>query len=314
MNIVVLDGKTTNPGDISWEPLEKLGNLTVYDDTPPEQLISRAKDAQAIVLNRCKLTEEVFSALPQLKYVCTLATGYNTIDCKAAAKRGIIVCNVPNYCSHTVAQQAFSLLLSLCSAIPTQTALVADGKYTEAVEESIRVPMTELKGKTMGILGMGSIGQEAARFAKAFSMEVIFANRSKKEVEGCRQVDLPTLFQESDVISIHCPLTEDTTGLVNASLLSLMKPTAFLINTARGAVIQEQDLADALNRGILAGAGLDVLSQEPPAPDCPLLTAKNCLITPHVAWSSREARQRLITIVGKNLESCLAGSPQNQVN
>lgn len=316
MNIVVLDGGTTNPGDLSWEPLEQLGQLTVYEETPPDLVKQRLRNAQAAILNRISLGKDLFSKLPELRYVGTLATGYNTIDTNAAREYGITVCNVPHYCEGAVAQHALSLLLCLCNKVQRFSDLTKSGHWEEAVRESYGslIPV-ELSGKKLGILGYGSIGQKMAGLGNALRMEILLYSRTRKPApEYCRWVDLETLFRESDVVSLHCPLTSETCGLVGEHLLSLMKPTAYLINTSRGAVVKEDALAAALNRGILAGAAIDVLSQEPPAADHPLLKAQNCLITPHVAWATREARARLIEMVAENLQCFQKGQPQNVVS
>lgn len=316
MNIVVLDGGTTNPGDLSWEPLERLGRLTVYGQTPQGLAVQRLEDAQAVILNRLSLGREEFSRLPKLRYVGTLATGYNTIDVKAARERGITVCNVPHYCEEAVAQHALSLLLCLCNKVQRSAGMVRDGHWAQAVEEShLSLSPVALAGKRLGIVGYGSTGQRMAALGLALGMEVLlFSRREKQAPAGCRWVGLETLFQESDAVSLHCPLTEETRGLVGRKLLALMKPTAFLINTARGALVDELALAEALDQGRLAGAGLDVLTQEPPEPGTPLLSAQNCVITPHVAWAAKEARERLIRIVAENLRCYQEGRPQNVVS
>lgn len=316
MRIVVLDGGTTNPGDISWEPLASLGDLTVYDDTPQEEAAARAKGAQALVLNRIKVTEEFLDSLPDLRFIGMLATGYNAIDTAAARQRGVTVCNVPGYCGDMVAQHALSLLLCLCENVHRYSSLVRDGEWGKSLALNAGgAPLFELAGKTLGIVGFGNIGRKMAGLGLALGMKVLVYGRTEKAVpEGCKWVDLPTLFRESDGVSLHCPLTPETHHLVNRELLSLMKPTAFLINTARGGVVDSAALAEALNAGRLAGAGVDVLEQEPPAPDDPLLSAKNCVITPHLAWASREARIRLVDTVAENLRRFLAGDPQNVVN
>lgn len=316
MNIVVLDGGTTNPGDLSWEPLERLGNLTVYHETPSQLVLERLQNAQAVILNRNVLGREEFSQLPQLRYVGTLATGYNTIDTQAAREFGITVCNVPHYCETSVAQHALALLLCLCNKIQRSSDLTRAGHWTQAVEESHQSLLpVELAGKTLGLVGFGSTGQRMAQLGLALGMEVLLYSRTQKPApEGCRWVDLETLFRESDVVSLHCPLTEETRGLVSRERLAMMKPTAFLINTARGAVVDEAALAQTLNKGRLAGAGVDVFTQEPPAPDHPLLGAKNCVLTPHVAWATREARERLIETVAENLQRYMEGKPQNVVS
>lgn len=316
MNIVILDGEAANPGDISWAPLEALGDLTVYGDTPRGLILPRAKDAEALIVNRSALDRETLEQLPKLRFIGTLATGYNTIDIQAARERGIPVCNVPFYCAETVAQHAFSLLLCLCGNVHRYSELVRAGRWTEAVSlNQGACPLFELTGKTLGILGYGGIGSRMAALGLALGMKVLLHSRTPREAPaGCRWTELEELFTESDAVSIHCPLTPETRGLVDKRLLARMKPTSFLINTSRGPVVNSRDLADALNAGRLAGAGLDVLSKEPPEPDDPLLTAKNCVITPHIAWASKEARERLVRAAAENLRQFLEGSPQNTVN
>ena len=316
MKIVVLDGGTANPGDLSWEPLASLGELTVFVETPQELVLPRLENAEAAILNRVHLGREEFSLLPRLSYVGTLATGYNTIDTVSAREFGITVCNVPHYCERAVAQHALALLLCLCNKVHSSNQLVRQGRWAQAVEESHRSLLpVELAGKKLGLVGFGSIGQAMAELGLALGMEVLLHSRTEKTAPaGCRWVDLAALFRESDVVSLHCPLTDATRNLVDEKLLALMKPTAFLINTARGALVDEAALADALNRGALAGAGIDVFSQEPPSAKHPLLSAKNCILTPHVAWASREARKRLIQIVAENLQHFASGSPQNVVH
>lgn len=314
--IVILDGGTTNPGDISWGPLEALGEVCVYEETPASLTLSRAKDADALIVNRVVLDRDILGQLPRLRFIGTLATGYNTIDGTAARALGVTVCNVPFYCVETVAQHAFSLLLCLCGNVHRYSEMVRAGKWDEAVAMSHgSLPLFELTGKKLGILGYGNIGACVAKLGLALGMEVLLCSRTVKEAPaGCRWTGLKELFQESDVVSIHCPLTVETRGLIDRQLLFQMKPTAFLINTSRGAVINSLDLAEALNSGKLAGAGLDVLDQEPPPPGHPLLSAKNCIITPHIAWASREARERLVKTVAENLKGFLEGHPQNVVN
>ncbi len=294
--------------------METLGELTIYDDTPYEQIVSRASDAEAVILNRCVIDRPLLSRLPKLRFLGTLATGYNSIDIKAARERGIPVCNAPDYCTDSVAQHTFSLLLSLCGHCEGQSRNLKENGWKAAEHTAMLNPIPELSGKIFGILGFGSIGQAVAKIALAFSMKVIYFNRSLKSFPGCTQVSLKELFQKSDVLSIHCPLTDETRGLVDKALLSSMKPNSLLINTARGAILREEDLAEALNEGRIAGAGLDVLSEEPPKKEHPLLSAKNCILTPHIAWSSKEARQRVIEIVADNLKSFLSGQIQNIVN
>ncbi|MGN0479145.1 MAG: D-2-hydroxyacid dehydrogenase [Hominenteromicrobium sp.] len=316
MKIVILDGGTTNPGDVSWAPLEEIGTVAAYDATPAELVTARAQDAEAVIMNRIVMSRAVMDALPKLRYIGTLATGYNTIDIQAAREKGITVCNVPLYCVETVAQQAFALLLELCNHTGAVSAVTGAGGWNDAITMSHSShALIELHGKTLGIFGFGHIGQAAAKLGLAFGMHVIVNSRTRRALpEGCAWVDFETLFRRADVVSLHCPLNEGTRGLVNAQVLAWMKPTALLINTARGAVLDEHALADALNSGRLAGAGLDVLTDEPPKADNPLLTARNCILTPHIAWASRDARLRLIRVVADNLRAFLDGCPVNVVS
>lgn len=316
MDIVVLDGGTTNPGDLSWAPLEALGRVTVYDSTPADCVVKRAQDAEALIVNRIVLNRAVLDALPKLRYIGTLATGYNTIDVRAAREKGVTVCNVPLYCVETVAQLTLALLLALCCRVEHLSAVTRSGGWNDAVEAThTTAPILELSGKTLGILGFGNIGRAVAQLGLALGMRVLVHSRTQRTLPaGCTWCGFETLFETADVVSLHCPLTDETRGIVSASVLARMKPTALLINTARGALVDENALADALNSGRLAGAGLDVMAEEPPRPDHPLLTAKNCLITPHIAWASREARLRLIDAVAGNLRAFLAGQPVNVVS
>lgn len=316
MDIVVLDGGTTNPGDLSWAPLEALGRVTVYDSTPADCVVRRAQDAEALIVNRIVLNRAVLDALPKLRYIGTLATGYNTIDVRAAREKGVTVCNVPLYCVETVAQLTLALLLALCCRVEQLSAVTRSGGWNDAVEAThTTAPILELSGKTLGILGFGNIGRAVAQLGLALGMRVLVHSRTQRTLPaGCTWCGFETLFETADVVSLHCPLTDETRGIVSASVLARMKPTALLINTARGALVDENALADALNSGRLAGAGLDVMAEEPPRPDHPLLTAKNCLITPHIAWASREARLRLIDAVAGNLRAFLAGQPVNVVS
>lgn len=316
MDIVVLDGGTTNPGDLSWAPLEALGRVTVYDSTPADCVVKRAQDSEALIINRIVLNRAVLDALPKLRYIGTLATGYNTIDVRAAREKGVTVCNVPLYCVETVAQLTLALLLALCNRVEHLSAVTRSGGWNDAVEAThTTAPILELSGKTLGILGFGNIGRAVAQLGLALGMRVLAHSRTQRALPaGCTWCSFETLFETADVVSLHCPLTDETRGIVGASVLARMKPTALLINTARGALVDENALADALNSGRLAGAGLDVMAEEPPRPDHPLLTAKNCLITPHIAWASREARLRLIDAVAGNLRAFLAGQPVNVVS
>jgi len=315
MHIVILDGYTTNPGDLSWDSLRRLGKVTVYDHTEKQEIVTRAKDAGVIVMCRTPMPEEILKKLPKLRLITTLATGHNTIDIEAAKKQGVAVCNVPSYCTASVSQSVFALLLELCCHTAAYTSEVRTGNWEAAVRESHRkYSLFELAGKTFGVLGLGDIGETVARIARAFGMRVRYYSRSRKDQAPFEYTDLDTLLRESDVLSLHCPLTDETRGIIGEEELAKMKPTALLINTARGALIDEHALSDALNTGRLAGAGLDVLTDEPPKPDCPLLSAKNCVITPHVSWASAPARTRLIDEVAKNIASFLGGKTKNQVN
>jgi glycerate dehydrogenase len=314
MKIVVLDGYTLNPNDLSWEKLAQLGDLTVYDRTPADKIIERAANADILIVNKVVISAAHMKQLPKLCYIGILATGYNNIDVIAAKSRGIAVCNVRNYGTATVAQQVFSLLLTLTNHAESY-ATDARQNWANAPDWTYwHNPLMELSGKTMGIIGFGNIGSQVAKIAQAFGMKTISTTEKQTPQYLDEKVGLGTLLLESDVISLHCPLSEDTKELINIRTLSLMKPTAFLINTARGGLIHEQDLADALNKGVIAGAGLDVLTQEPPLASNPLLSAKNCFITPHQAWASFEARQRLMDLAVANVTAFLEGQPTNQVS
>ena len=316
IKICILDGYTTNPGDVSWQEFEQMGELTVFDRTPKELILERAKDAQIIITNKTPLNRETIFALPNLQYIGTLATGYNVVDTAAARERGIPVCNVPAYCTKGVAQLTFALLLDVANHVHEHSESVRIGQWANSVDFCYwKMPIIELEGKSIGIIGFGSIGKAVAEIALAMGMRVLVSSRTKKEMPaGCRWVKQEELFAQSDVITIHCPLTAQTTELINRETLKQMKSTAILINTSRGGVINEADLADALNRGEIAAAGLDVLSTEPPKADNPLLTAKNCIITPHIAWASHDARIRLVTVSAQNVQQFLNGRPQNVVN
>lgn len=316
MKIVILDGYTLNPGDLSWEGIKNLGECTIYDRTPPEKTVERAGDAEAVFTNKVVFNHEVISQLPNLKFIGVLATGYNVVDLDAATKAGIVVTNIPAYSTASVAQMVFSHILHIVQNVSRHADSVKKGDWAKSIDFSYHLtPQTELAGKTIGIIGFGQIGQAVAKIALAFGMNVIFHNRSKKETKSdIRQVDLNMLLAESDFISINCPLTDENAGFINKAAIGKMKTSAILINTGRGPLINETDLAEALNKGRIAGAGLDVLSTEPPSPDNPLLTAKNCYITPHVAWATTEARERLMQIATENLKRFLNGTPQNKVN
>lgn len=317
MNIVFLDAHTANPGDQSWSEFESLGTCSVYDRTPLEQTVERARDAEIIITNKAVLSRATIEALPKLKYIGVIATGYNVVDVVAARQKGVIVTNVPGYSSPSVAQAAFALLLELTNHTGHHAAEVSQGRWSACPDFCFwDYPIIELHGLTLGLVGWGDIAQAVARIAQAFGMNVIATRRqwSTPPPAGIVAASLDEVLSQSDVISLHCPLTDATKHMINATSLHQMKQTAYLINTARGPLIDDQALADALNAGRIAGAGLDVLSVEPPAPGNPLFTAKNCLITPHVAWASRESRRRLITKAAENVRQWLAGSPVNQVS
>lgn len=318
MKIVVLDGCAANSGDISWDGLAQYGELTVYDRTDDADVIAKIGDAELITTNKTVIDRHTMESCPKLKYIGVLATGYNVVDLDAAKEHGIVVTNVPAYSTDAVAQFTFALLLELANQVGVHNSSVKDGGWVRSKDFSYSVmPTMELYGKTMGIIGYGSIGQRVADIAHAFGMKVLVSSRTEKKLpEGgwIRWVSREELFAEADVISIHCPLFPETKGMINREAIGLMKRTALVINTARGGCIVEQDLADALNSGRIAGAAVDVVSQEPMKEDNPLLTAKNIIITPHIAWAPREVRQRLLQIAGDNMGAFLAGHPINVVN
>jgi len=317
IKIVVLDGYTLNPGDLTWKDLEALGQCVIYDRTAGEEVLPRAEDAEIILTNKTVLSSDVIEQLPGLKYIGVLATGYNIVDVEAARERGIPVTNVPAYSTRSVAQMVFAHLLNLAEHVGHHAETVRSQRWTTNPDFCYwDTPLIELAGKTMGIIGFGRIGQATAKLALAFGMKVIaYDIVTPSDIpEGCQLVGLEDVFRTSDVVSLHCPLTPQTKNMVNKESLGLMKKTAFLINTSRGPVVDEQALAEALNNDRIAGAGLDVLSSEPPEKNNPLLTARNCCITPHIAWATREARQRMLKVVVDNVASFLAGKSQNVVN
>lgn len=317
MKIVVLDGYAANPGDLCWDELKTLGECTIYDRTTPEQVLERSANAEVLLTNKTILTAEQIAALPELKYIGVLATGYNVVDVDAAKERGIIVTNIPAYSTDSVAQMVFAHLLNIAQQVEHHSGEVHRGRWSACKDFCFwDTPLIELHGKKLGIVGLGNTGYATARIAIGFGMQV-YAYTSKSHFQlppEIHKMELDELFRECDIVSLHCPLTDSTREMVNAERLRTMKPTAILINTGRGPLVNEQDLADALNNGILYAAGVDVLSQEPPRADNPLLTARNCHITPHIAWASTAARQRLMEIMLENIRAYQAGKPVNVVN
>lgn len=315
-HIVVLDGYTLTANDLSWEQLQALASTTIYDRTPVSQIISRSRDADAVLINKVALTSQTINQLPQLRYIGVTATGTNIVDLPAAKDCGITVTNVPGYATPSVAQTVFAHLLNLAQRVEYHADAVREGKWSASPDFCFwETPQIEIAGLTIGIVGLGAIGREVAKIAHAFGMKVLATSRSIKEHPGdVLMVDIDTLFQAADVVTLHCPLTPVTKEIVNRRRLSMMKTSAFLINTGRGPLIDEQALARALADGQIAGAGLDVLSHEPPPVDHPLLTAPNCFITPHYAWATRSARERLLHEVIENVAAYLAGDPRNVVN
>lgn len=316
MKIVVLDGYGLNPGDLSWEALQALGELTVYDRTSPAELLDRAAGAEILLTNKTVLTADNLAALPDVRYIGVLATGYNVVDIPAANARGIVVTNIPAYSTASVAQMVFAHLLNITQRVGHYAHDNREGRWVNHPDFCYwDTPLVELAGKQMGLVGLGHTGMATARLALAFGMEVCaYTSKSPEQLpEGIRKCSLDELFAECDVLSLHCPLTADTKELVNARRLATMKPTAIVLNTGRGPLVNEADLADALNRGVIAAAGVDVLSTEPPQADNPLLTARNCFVTPHIAWATLEARTRLMDIAVANVKGFLQGQVINQI-
>ena len=316
MKIVVLDGYTLNPGDLSWNELELLGKCEIYERTASLQIIERAKGAEIVLTNKTVLDSEIISSLDKLRYIGVLATGYNVVDVAAAGKRGIAVTNIPTYGTASVAQMTFAIILELANRVGHHSETVRGGRWCKSQDFCYwDHSLMELEGLTIGIVGFGRIGQSVAKIAQGFGMKVLASSKSMKTspFTGVTMTDLDTVLRKSDIVSLHCPLTEDNRGFMNTQRLSVMKPNAFLINTSRGLLIDEKALADALNSGIISGAGLDVLSEEPPKLDNPLLSANNCFITPHISWATRAARERLMKIAIDNVRSFIEGKPKNIV-
>jgi len=317
MKIVILDGYAVNPGDLSWEFLNPFGEVVVYDRTPAELAIERAAGADILLTNKTLITEELLAACPTVKLICVLATGYNVVDCAAARARNIPVCNVPAYSTHSVAQMTFALLLELCNRVGHHSGAVHNGAWCRSQDFCFwDYPQMELSGKTMGIIGFGQIGRAVGMIAKAMGMRVLAYNRSRcAEGEAIGEyVDLDTLLTQADVVSLHCPLTELTAGIISAAALAKMKDGAILLNTARGPLVDEQAVANALRSGKLRGFGADVISAEPMLDTNPLLGAPNCILTPHIAWAPLEARKRIMACTQRSIEGFLSGNPVNVVN
>jgi glycerate dehydrogenase len=313
MKIVITDGHTLNPGDLSWKPFHELGDVEYFDRTAADQIAVRCRNAEIIITNKTPINDEVIRTASKLKLICVTATGYNVVDTPAAKKKNVPVCNVPEYGTHSVAQHTFALILELSNRVGLHARSVEEGGWERSVDWSYsKTPIIELKDKTLGIVGLGKIGNQTARIAQALGMNIIYQGGKAGSIDA-RPVTLKQLFSESDFISLHCPLRPDNHSFVNREFLSLMKPTAFLINTSRGQLIEEHDLAEALLKKTIAGAALDVLSKEPPQAGHPLLGIPNCLITPHNAWLSFEARQRILSTTLENVKAALAGKPQNMV-
>ena len=315
-NIVILDGYVTNPGELSWKEIESLGSVEIYDRTASEDIVSRAKNAEIIVTNKCVFTKEIMASLPALKCICLLATGYNNVDIKAATAQGITVCNAVGYSTKSVAQHVFALILAITNKVAEHNVSVHDSKWAHSEDWSYRLgPLEELHGKALGIYGFGTIGQKVADIGLAFGMNII---ATKRKMEGfsynnVKLISEDELLQQSDYLSLNAALSKENTHFINRDSLSKMKAEAIIINTARGPLVNESDLADALRNDTIRGAALDVLSDEPPKKDNPLFNIKNCIITPHISWASLQSRKRLINIVAKNIESYINGNPINTV-
>jgi glycerate dehydrogenase len=317
MKIVVLDGYTLNPGDLSWDELSSMGECEIFDRTSAGQTIERAKNAEIVLTNKTVLDGKIINALDKLRYIGVLATGYNVVDIAAARERGILVANVPSYGTSSVAQMTFAIILELANRVGHHSETVRNGRWCKSKDFCYwDHPLVELEGLTIGIVGFGRIGQSVAKIAQGFGMKVLASSKSMKtpSFAGVTMTELDTVIRKSDIVSLHCPLTDDNKGFINTQRLSVMKPSAFLINTSRGLLIDEKALADALDSGIIAGAGLDVLSEEPPRQDNPLLSAKNCFITPHISWATYAARERLMRIAIANVQSFIEVKPKNIVN
>lgn len=318
MKICILDGYSLNPGDLDWSPVERLGDVTLFDRTPADKIVERAADADIVLTNKVPFSADTLRQLPRLRFICVLATGYNIIDTEAAARQGVVVANIPAYSTMSVAQMAFAHILNITNLVASYAREVADGKWTNCPDFCFwDSALTELAGKTMGIVGLGNTGMATARIAVAMGMKVVALTSKSADTlpEGITPAPLDDVLASADVVSLHCPLTPSTRHLINAASIAKMKPSAILINTGRGPLVDEQAVADALNGGRLAAFGADVLSQEPPRGDNPLLSARNCFLTPHIAWATLEARTRLMSTATENVRQFIAGEPvANRVN
>lgn len=318
MKICILDGYSLNPGDLDWSPVERLGDVTLFDRTPADKIVERAADADIVLTNKVPFSADTLRQLPRLRFICVLATGYNIIDTEAAARQGVVVANIPAYSTMSVAQMAFAHILNITNHVASYAHEVADGKWTNCPDFCFwDSALTELAGKTMGIVGLGNTGMATARIAVAMGMNVVALTSKSADTlpEGITPAPLDDVLASADVVSLHCPLTPSTRHLINAASIAKMKPSAILINTGRGPLVDEQAVADALNGGCLAAFGADVLSQEPPRGDNPLLSARNCFLTPHIAWATLEARTRLMSTATENVRQFIAGEPvANRVN
>lgn len=318
MKICILDGYSLNPGDLDWSPVERLGDVTLFDRTPADKIVERAADADIVLINKVPFSADTLRQLPRLRFICVLATGYNIIDTEAAARQGVVVANIPAYSTMSVAQMAFAHILNITNHVASYAREVADGKWTNCPDFCFwDSALTELAGKTMGIVGLGNTGMATARIAVALGMKVVALTSKSADTlpEGITPAPLDDVLASADVVSLHCPLTPSTRHLINAASIAKMKPSAILINTGRGPLVDEQAVADALNGGRLAAFGADVLSQEPPRGDNPLLSARNCFLTPHIAWATLEARTRLMSTATENVRQFIAGEPvANRVN
>lgn len=318
MKICILDGYSLNPGDLDWSPVERLGDVTLFDRTPADKIVERAADADIVLTNKVPFNADTLRQLPRLRFICVLATGYNIIDTEAAARQGVVVANIPAYSTMSVAQMAFAHILNITNHVASYAREVADGKWTNCPDFCFwDSALTELAGKTMGIVGLGNTGMATARIAVAMGMKVVAMTSKSADTlpEGITPAPLDDVLASADVVSLHCPLTPSTRHLINAASIAKMKPSAILINTGRGPLVDEQAVANALNGGRLAAFGADVLSQEPPRGDNPLLSARNCFLTPHIAWATLEARTRLMSTATENVRQFIAGEPvANRVN